>query len=87
MLLLFFFFWMETITGMWLALVVVVLPFLWWLVHQWNEIWYARPLKAAGANLPPGYMGIPFFGEMLTFLWYFKVVCRPDEFINSKRRK
>ncbi|KAI3463998.1 hypothetical protein Pfo_020661 [Paulownia fortunei] len=32
-------------------------------------------------------MGIPFLGEMLTFLWYFKVVRRPDDFINSMRRK
>ncbi|KAK1293513.1 Ent-kaurenoic acid oxidase 1 [Acorus calamus] len=29
-------------------------------------------------------MGPPFFGEMLSFLWYFKVVGRPDDFISSK---
>ncbi|KAI3454617.1 hypothetical protein Pfo_011280 [Paulownia fortunei] len=32
-------------------------------------------------------MGIPFLGEMLAFLWYFKFLRRPDDYINSKRRK
>ncbi|KAJ7949716.1 Ent-kaurenoic acid oxidase [Quillaja saponaria] len=31
-------------------------------------------------------MGLPFFGELLTFLFYFKVLHKPDDFINSKRR-
>ncbi|PWA55894.1 cytochrome P450 [Artemisia annua] len=30
-------------------------------------------------------MGLPIIGEMFTFLWYFKVLCRPDDYINSKR--
>ncbi|CAL1368119.1 unnamed protein product [Linum trigynum] len=59
----------------------------WW----WNEVWYALPVKfqlsGTGIRLPAGHMGFPFLGEMLTFLWYFKVVKRPDDFINSKRRK
>nr|XP_011464563.1 PREDICTED: ent-kaurenoic acid oxidase 2-like isoform X2 [Fragaria vesca subsp. vesca] len=31
-------------------------------------------------------MGLPILGEML-FLWYFKILRRPDEFINAKRDK
>ncbi|WJX36850.1 ent-kaurenoic acid monooxygenase [Trifolium repens] len=32
-------------------------------------------------------MGFPFIGEMISLLWYFKIVRRPDDFINAKRRK
>ena len=32
-------------------------------------------------------MGFPFIGEMISFLWYFKIVRRPDDFINAKRHK
>ncbi|KAK9266962.1 hypothetical protein L1049_021526 [Liquidambar formosana] len=82
---------METTMGMWLALVFGILPLLGWLLWWWNELWYVLPLQkqccATGTKLPPGHMGIPLFGELLTFLWYFKVVRRPDDFINSKRRK
>ncbi|XP_058762845.1 ent-kaurenoic acid oxidase 1-like [Vicia villosa] len=60
---------------------------LWW----WNEYWYIIPLKfkcfKSSTKLPPGHMGLPFIGEMITFLWYFKIVKRPDDFINAKRRK
>ncbi|KAJ8640953.1 hypothetical protein MRB53_017647 [Persea americana] len=31
-------------------------------------------------------MGLPFFGEMLSFLWYFKIVRCPDDFIMFKRK-
>ncbi|CAI9787264.1 unnamed protein product [Fraxinus pennsylvanica] len=60
---------------------------LWW----WNDIWYAVPVMrrclASGTKLPPGYMGIPFLGELFSFLWYFKIARHPDDYINSKRRK
>ncbi|XWS51071.1 hypothetical protein CRYUN_Cryun12cG0144800 [Craigia yunnanensis] len=87
---------METTTGMgvWLSLVLGGLPLLGLLLWWWNELWYAVPLKLRrwsatdrDTKLPPGHMGFPFFGEMLTFLWYFKIRRRPDEFIDSKRRK
>ncbi|CAN1262343.1 Ent-kaurenoic acid oxidase 2 [Linum perenne] len=59
----------------------------WW----WNEIRFSLPikmkLKGTGIRLPSGNMGFPFFGEMLTFLWYFKIVKRPDDFIDAKRAK
>ncbi|KAK7827619.1 ent-kaurenoic acid oxidase 2 [Quercus suber] len=52
---------------------------------------YVTPFKVrqstTGSTLPPGHMGLPFFGEMLYFLWYFKILRRPDDFINAKRRK
>ncbi|KAI9175057.1 hypothetical protein LWI28_026756 [Acer negundo] len=82
---------METSMGVWLALLLGLFPVLGWLLWWWNDLWYALPLKfrysGTGTRLPPGHMGFPFLGEMITFLWYFKFLRRPDEFINSKRHK
>ncbi|KAK4394546.1 Abscisic acid 8'-hydroxylase 3 [Sesamum angolense] len=81
---------MEMATGVWVALLVGILAVVGWLLWWWNDILYAlRSLRrgGGGAKLPPGYMGIPFLGEMLTFLWYFKILGRPDDYINSKRCK
>ncbi|XP_059441033.1 ent-kaurenoic acid oxidase 1-like [Corylus avellana] len=84
---------MEMTVGvkLWLGLFIGGLPRLGWLLWWWNELWYVAPLQArcsaTGTNLPPGHMGFPLLGEMLTFLWYFKILRRPNEFINSKRRK
>ncbi|XP_058762852.1 ent-kaurenoic acid oxidase 2-like [Vicia villosa] len=74
--------------AIYLGLFGVVIGFvLWW----WNEYWYVIPLKfkcfKSSTKLPPGHMGLPFIGEMITFLWYFKIVRRPEDFINAKRRK
>ncbi|XP_052174793.1 ent-kaurenoic acid oxidase 1-like isoform X8 [Diospyros lotus] len=66
--------------------IVGALPLVGWLLWRWNDVWYAR-LCLSAAKLPPGHMGLPFFGEMPTFLWYFKVLRRPDDFINAKRSK
>ncbi|KAL5747375.1 hypothetical protein ACOSP7_024373 [Xanthoceras sorbifolium] len=83
---------METsMDRVWLAWLLVVLPIVGWVLWWWNELWYAIPLKfryfGTRTRLPPGHMGFPFLAEMITFLWYFKVLRRPDEFISSKRRK
>ncbi|WVZ56524.1 hypothetical protein U9M48_007040 [Paspalum notatum var. saurae] len=39
------------------------------------------------ARLPPGHMGLPFVGESLALLWYFKFARRPDGFVHAKRRR
>ncbi|CAB4311325.1 unnamed protein product [Prunus armeniaca] len=82
---------MDISLGVWVALVLGGLPLLGLLLWWWNELWYVLPLKlrrsATNAKLPPGHMGLPFIGEVLTFLWYFKVLRRPDDFINAKRAK
>lgn len=65
------------------------LPLIAWLVWWWNDIWYANlKLKLIpGTKLPPGHMGLPFLGEMLQFLCYFKLLRMPDDYITSKRHK
>ncbi|KAG6401722.1 hypothetical protein SASPL_138586 [Salvia splendens] len=65
----------------WVAVVIPLAALLWW----WNDCWYALPFRRP--HLPPGYMGIPLLGEMLPFLYYFKILRRPDDFINAKRTK
>jgi ent-kaurenoic acid hydroxylase len=74
-----------------LALLLGILPLLGCLLWWWNELWFAAAVKrrysGTGTKLPPGHMGLPYFGELFTFLWYFKVLRRPDDFINAKRRK
>ncbi|OVA09086.1 Cytochrome P450 [Macleaya cordata] len=75
----------------WLGIVLGGVPLLVWLLcSSWNEIRFLAPLKARygfAAKLPPGHMGLPFFGEMIGFLWYFKIIRRPDDFIESKRQR
>ncbi|KAK6148507.1 hypothetical protein DH2020_019419 [Rehmannia glutinosa] len=78
---------MDMTLGFWVALVMAIVPLAGWLLWWWNDFWYALPVRLRRLKLPPGYMGIPFLGEMLAFLWYFKVLRRPDDYINSKRRK
>ncbi|XP_050221457.1 ent-kaurenoic acid oxidase-like [Mercurialis annua] len=79
---------MENLLGYVLGGLPLLGLLLWW----WNEIWYVFPInfRFSGDNcakLPPGHMGLPYFGEMFTFFWYFKILRRPDDFINYKRRK
>ena len=82
---------MEITIGVLLACIIGSLPLLGLLTWWCNEIWYVLPLKfqlsGTATKLPPGHLGFPFVGEMLTFLWYFKILGRPDDFINSKRRR
>ncbi|KAL2482021.1 Ent-kaurenoic acid oxidase 1 [Forsythia ovata] len=82
---------MEVVFSIWTAVILGITPLLGLLLWWWNDIWYSVPVirrcSAGGTKLPPGYMGIPFLGEMLSFLWYFKIARHPDDYINSKRRK
>ncbi|KAK1263598.1 Ent-kaurenoic acid oxidase 1 [Acorus gramineus] len=32
-------------------------------------------------------MGVPFFRDKLSFLWFFKIVGRPDDFIRAKKER
>lgn len=71
----------------WLGFLVGSLPLLGLLLWWWNELWYVLPLKATNKRLPPGHMGLPFIGDMISFLWYFKFLKRPDDYITAKRRR
>ncbi|KAK2965942.1 hypothetical protein RJ640_005358 [Escallonia rubra] len=82
---------MEFTIPMWVALVLGTGPLFGWLLWSWNDFWFGLGVRArcsaSGTKLPPGHMGVPFLGEMLKFLWYFKFIRRPDDYINSKRSK
>ncbi|XP_065860878.1 ent-kaurenoic acid oxidase-like [Euphorbia lathyris] len=73
----------------WYSCILGGLPILGLVLWWWNEFWYVglNSCDKNGAKLPPGHMGFPYLGEMLSFLYYFKLVRRPDDFINSKRLK
>ncbi|KAK3024013.1 hypothetical protein RJ639_045033 [Escallonia herrerae] len=78
---------MDVTVAGWVSLVPLLVTLLWW----WNDLWFGLPVRfrcsASGTKLPPGHMGVPFLGEMLNFLWYFKLLRRPDDYINSKRHR
>ncbi|KAM7475595.1 hypothetical protein LguiB_022838 [Lonicera macranthoides] len=74
----------------WVSLVLGVVPVVGWVLWWWNDLRYALPYKLGGSattQLPPGHMGLPILGEMPNFLWYFKFLRRPDDYINSRRLK
>lgn len=79
---------MDLIVELWVAIIIPLVGLILWF---WNDIWYGIPAAfrcvSDGTKLPPGYMGVPFLGEMLNFLWYFKFIRRPDDFINSRKYK
>ncbi|KAJ0982829.1 hypothetical protein J5N97_011084 [Dioscorea zingiberensis] len=64
-----------------------VIPLIAQAIWYWNDILFSAIRLRRGTKLPPGYMGLPFLGETLTFLLYFKILRRPDDFINSKKRR
>uniref|UniRef100_A0A1D1XNZ6 Ent-kaurenoic acid oxidase 2 n=1 Tax=Anthurium amnicola TaxID=1678845 RepID=A0A1D1XNZ6_9ARAE len=76
----------------WCALALGAVPLVAYLIWFWNDafFWATLRLRALAdhrpsGKLPPGHMGLPFFGEMPLFLWFFKVIRRPDDYIASKR--
>ncbi|OAY66011.1 Ent-kaurenoic acid oxidase 2 [Ananas comosus] len=89
---------MDTATLCWYSgLLFGLLPLLLQIIWHWNDLLFLAKLKLryglsensnnGGHRLPPGQMGLPFLGETLRFLWYFKIARRPDDFINSKKQK
>ncbi|XP_057460166.1 ent-kaurenoic acid oxidase 2-like [Actinidia eriantha] len=81
----------QLIVAWWATWVWGVLPIMVAIAWWWNDLRYVTSLVSrsttSDAKLPPGHMGLPFFGEIFSFLWYFKILRRPDDFINSKRRR
>lgn len=78
----------------WCGLVLGAIPLLLQALWYLNDAFFLaclrlRPTgnngKQGRAKLPPGHMGLPFLGETLTFLWYFKILRRPDDFIKAKK--
>ncbi|XAR50096.1 hypothetical protein NMG60_11004330 [Bertholletia excelsa] len=71
------------------AWLIGLIPVVGWVLWCWNDFWFGLQIKARNKSnkLPPGHMGVPFLGETLSFLCYFKCLSRPDDFINSKRQK
>ncbi|KAI9117661.1 hypothetical protein K1719_011827 [Acacia pycnantha] len=79
---------MGVTTTEWIGVILGCLPLLGFVLWWWNELWYVV-LSGRDSNktLPPGHLGLPFIGDTITFLWYFKFLRRPDDYINAKRRK
>lgn len=79
---------MSLIASM-LGLFVVALPLLFKAFWCFNDAYYEISSKKFGGELklPPGHMGLPLIGETFEFLWYFKFLGRPDDFIRSKNEK
>ena len=81
----------------WLGLLLGAIPLLVQTIWYWNDVRSLVSLKLrsacgnnvkqGGGKLPPGHMGLPFLGETLSFLWYNKILRRPDDFIHSKRNR
>ncbi|KAL6007172.1 hypothetical protein ACLOJK_032668 [Asimina triloba] len=82
---------MEIEIGMFVAsAAAVLLPFLLWCLKWITERWHLRGLQdhgTQGSKLPPGSMGWPLVGELLDFLWCFKFLGRPDDFIAKRKAR
>ncbi|KAK3151265.1 hypothetical protein QOZ80_3AG0243750 [Eleusine coracana subsp. coracana] len=74
----------------WLGLLFGFAPLLALAVWHCNDAAHCAAFalrRRASARLPPGHMGLPFVGESLALLWYFKLARRPDGFVHAKRRR
>jgi ent-kaurenoic acid hydroxylase len=74
----------------WLGILLGAVPLLAFAVWHCNDAFYcaAFALRRRGLDrrLPPGHMGLPFFGETGAMLWRFKVTRRPDGFIETRKK-
>ncbi|XP_077220400.1 ent-kaurenoic acid oxidase 2-like [Tasmannia lanceolata] len=59
--------------------------FLRWITDRW----YLRRVKTEsdGPKIPPGSLGFPIIGELLDFLWCFKFLKSPDDFIAKRKAR
>eukprot|EP01018_Ginkgo_biloba_P019838 Gb_31473 [translate_table: standard] len=74
---------------MWvIAFALGVLSLLGWLLRSLNEWRYCHSLILKnGITIPPGHMGWPIIGELFDFLWCFKIIRNPEEFIRKRKAK
>uniref|UniRef100_A0ACD5WHH3 Uncharacterized protein n=1 Tax=Avena sativa TaxID=4498 RepID=A0ACD5WHH3_AVESA len=74
----------------WLGILLGAVPLLALAVWHCNDALYcaAFALRRRGLSrrLPPGHMGLPFFGETGAMMWHFKVTRRPDGFIEARKK-
>ena len=75
----------------WIGLLLGVVPLLALAVWHSNDVCHCAffTLKRwrRRARLPPGHMGLPFVGESLWLLWYYKLARLPDGFVHTRRRR
>jgi ent-kaurenoic acid hydroxylase len=75
----------------WIGLLLGAVPLLALVVWHGNDAshcaFFALKRWRRRARLPPGHMGLPFVGESLWLLWYYKLARRPDGFVHARRRR
>ncbi|TVU47477.1 hypothetical protein EJB05_07080, partial [Eragrostis curvula] len=79
----------------WLGLLFGAVPLLSLAVWHCNDAAHCaafalkqfRRRRRRRARLPPGHMGLPFVGESLALVWYFKFARHPDGFVHAKKRR
>jgi len=75
----------------WIGLLLGAVPLLALAVWHSNDVchcaFFALKRWRCRARLPSGHMGLPFVGESLWLLWYYKLARRPDGFVHARRRR
>nr|UHB15508.1 cytochrome P450 [Paris polyphylla] len=76
-------------TGIAVAAGFVIFSSLAWILRRFNDWWFLRGIEAeaeaGGPKIPPGSLGWPVIGEIIDFLWCFKFLGRPDDFITKRK--
>ncbi|RLN40779.1 ent-kaurenoic acid oxidase 1-like [Panicum miliaceum] len=78
----------------WIGLLLGGVPLLALAVWHCNDVGHCAAFamrrwrrRHRRARLPPGHTGLPFVGESLALLWYFKLARRPDGFVDARKRR